>query len=92
MITLNAVELIGGLGTTELLVILAIVILIFGGSRLPQIGEGIGKAIRSFKRGVNTDDDIDVSAPEKDAKARLKSKATETIDEAEGEIVEEKNG
>ena len=38
-----------GLGIQELLVILIIVLLIFGASRLPEIGSGLGKAIRGFK-------------------------------------------
>ena len=38
-----------GLGIPELLIILAIIILIFGASRLPEIGRGIGKGIRNFK-------------------------------------------
>ncbi len=56
------------LGMGELIVILLIVMLIFGASRLPQIGEGLGKAIRGLKRGLNTDDDIDITpAPKKDS-------------------------
>jgi len=39
----------GRIGLPELLVVLFIVILIFGGSRLPEIGKGIGSAIRNFK-------------------------------------------
>ncbi len=39
----------GGLGFPELVVILIIVVLLFGSSKLPQLGEGMGKAIRSFK-------------------------------------------
>ena len=39
----------GRIGLPELLVILFIVILIFGGSRLPEIGRGIGSAIKNFK-------------------------------------------
>lgn len=39
----------GRIGLPELLVILFIVILIFGASRLPEIGRGIGKGIRNFK-------------------------------------------
>ncbi len=42
-----------GLGMPELLVILVIVIIIFGASRLPQLGEGLGKAIRGFKKGMS---------------------------------------
>jgi sec-independent protein translocase protein TatA len=40
------------LGLPELLVVLAIVVLIFGGSRLPELGRGLGKAIRGFKDGL----------------------------------------
>lgn len=42
-----------GLGMPELIIILVIVIIIFGASRLPQLGEGLGKAIRGFKKGVS---------------------------------------
>ena len=42
-----------GLGMQELMVIMVIVVVLFGGTRLPQIGSGIGKAIRNFKDGVN---------------------------------------
>ncbi len=41
-----------GIGTTELLVVLVIVIIIFGAGKLPEIGSGLGKAIRGFKKGV----------------------------------------
>jgi len=45
-----------GLGIQELLVILVIALVIFGPSKLPQIGSGLGKAIRDFKKGVSGDD------------------------------------
>jgi sec-independent protein translocase protein TatA len=41
-----------GLGHWELLIILAIVMIIFGAGKLPQIGAGIGQGIRNFKKGV----------------------------------------
>lgn len=40
------------LGFAELMVILAIVVIIFGANRLPQLGRGIGSAIRNFKEGL----------------------------------------
>jgi len=46
-----------GLGMPELLVILVIALVIFGGSRLPQLGEGLGKAIRGFKKGISDSPD-----------------------------------
>lgn len=50
-----------GLGMWELLVILIIVVIIFGASRLPQIGEGLGKAIKGFKKSMKEPDSIDVT-------------------------------
>jgi sec-independent protein translocase protein TatA len=41
-----------GLGHWELLIILAIVIIIFGAGKLPQIGAGMGQGIRNFKKGI----------------------------------------
>lgn len=41
-----------GLGTPELLVIFGIAFLVFGGKKLPELGAGLGKGIRSFKTGL----------------------------------------
>lgn len=49
------------IGFSELVVILLILTLVFGASRLPALGEGLGRAIRSFKRGIAQDDNIEVS-------------------------------
>ncbi len=50
-----------GMGFGELLLVLIIVVVVFGASKLPQLGDGLGKAIKNFKRAVNTQDEIDVS-------------------------------
>ena len=44
-----------GLAMPELIVILIIVLVIFGANRLPQLGEGLGKAIKGFKKGISDD-------------------------------------
>lgn len=44
--------LLGPLGLPEMLIILAIVILIFGANRLPELGKGIGQGIKNFKSGM----------------------------------------
>jgi sec-independent protein translocase protein TatA len=46
-----------GLGVQELLIIFGIAIVIFGPSKLPQIGAGLGKAIRDFKKGVSSNEE-----------------------------------
>ena len=49
-------------GPTELLIILGICVLIFGARRLPEIGSGIGEAIRNFKSGISSEKkEIDVT-------------------------------
>jgi sec-independent protein translocase protein TatA len=51
---------IGGLGTTELLIILAVLVLLFGASKLPELARGSGRALRIFKaetKGLMDDDD-----------------------------------
>ncbi|MFN0123965.1 MAG: twin-arginine translocase TatA/TatE family subunit [Blastocatellia bacterium] len=47
----------GGLGPTELVVVLVIVLLLFGGTKLPQLAKGLGEGVRNFKKAVSDDDD-----------------------------------
>ena len=48
-----------GLGTPELMVIMAIAFLVFGGKKLPELGAGLGKGIASFKKGLNEPEPLD---------------------------------
>lgn len=52
----------GSLGFTELILILFIVLIIFGAGKLPQLGEGVGKAIKGFKKSVNEAEAVDLEA------------------------------
>ena len=52
-----------GLGMQELIIILIILLLLFGSTRLPQLAKGMGKSIREFKKGINDVED-DAALPE----------------------------
>jgi sec-independent protein translocase protein TatA len=54
----------GSFGWMELLLVLVIVLIIFGAGKIPQLGEGLGKAIKGFKKSVNEPDTLDVTAAE----------------------------
>ena len=64
------------MGLAELGVVLAILVLLFGAKRLPALADGMGKAIRNFKRGLNNDDE-DVTPPEKQVEDTSTAKAVE---------------
>ncbi|WP_372655149.1 twin-arginine translocase TatA/TatE family subunit [Halobacteriovorax sp.] len=53
-----------GFGVGESLVILAVVLLLFGGKRLPQLGSSLGKAIQNFKKGMDENDTDDAKKDE----------------------------
>jgi sec-independent protein translocase protein TatA len=69
--------MIGGIGITELIIILVIVLIIFGANKLPEIGGGMGKAIRNFKKATNEPDEIDVT-PEDEKKEVDSEKKSES--------------
>ena len=56
-----------GFGLPELIIILVIVLVIFGGSRLPEIGSALGKSIKNFKSSSSGKDEIEIN-PKKDEK------------------------
>jgi sec-independent protein translocase protein TatA len=88
------------IGFPELIVILLILVLVFGASRLPALGEGMGKAIRSFKRGIAINEDIEITKPDArkpepvvpPAPKRVSPQSSAHTDDAitDAEIVEEK--
>jgi len=50
-----------GIGIPELLIILVIVLVIFGANKLPEIGSGMGRAIKNFKKATGEPEEIDVT-------------------------------
>ena len=81
----------GGLGMPELIVILLIVVMVFGASRLPQIGEGLGKGIQALKRGLKSDDDIDVTRDPKRVGEGPAASGSVTSKVTDAEIVDRKS-
>lgn len=59
-----------GIGTSELLIILAIVLIVFGASKLPELGAGLGRGIRNFKKAAKGEDEIDVTPEKKQVEDR----------------------
>ena len=74
-------------GMGELLIILLIVMVIFGASKLPQIGHGLGSAIKNFKRAAAGDDEIEVSAKKEIPGTSAKELAAGAEDDEEYEVI-----
>lgn len=58
----------GGIGWGELIIILVILLLIFGPSRLGDLGSALGKGIKGFKKSLKEPDEIDVTPPKEENK------------------------
>lgn len=69
------------MGMPELVVILLIFVLLFGAKRLPDLADGMGKAIRNFKKGLNTSDE-DVTPPQKQVTEQSSAQNLESAAEA----------
>ena len=71
-------------GVPELLIILAIVLVVFGASKLPAIGDALGRSIKNFKRASQGADELEVSEQKqveaKDSRGKLEAKAVEVED------------
>ena len=57
MMTLNGILLFLNLGTGEVILIVAIILLLFGGRKIPELMRGLGKGVKSFKQGMNEVED-----------------------------------
>jgi len=57
-----------GLGATELIILLAIILVLFGSTRIPQLMGGLGQGIKNFKKAMKEPDSIDVTPKADDQK------------------------
>ncbi len=62
--------MIGGLGVWELVIILVILLLIFGPSRLGDLGSALGKGIKGFRKSLKEPDEIDITPPKENSKTQ----------------------
>lgn len=63
---MNHLLFIGNLGAGEIILIALVVLLLFGGKKIPELMKGLGKGVRSFKEGMNNiENDIENSGTEK---------------------------
>ena len=67
----------GGIGMPELLIVLVIVLIIFGAGKLPEIGRGLGKGIRNFRKATSGMDEIEVPPKENEKGLEDKEKKSE---------------
>jgi sec-independent protein translocase protein TatA len=56
----------------EILVILVVVLLVFGHKKLPEIGSGLGRAIKNFKKATTEPDEIDITPPSSRAGKKIR--------------------
>lgn len=58
----------------QILIVAVIVLVVFGPKRIPEIGKSLGKAINGFKKGITSDDEIDVTDTAEKTKDQIKDK------------------
>lgn len=66
---MNQLLFLGNLGTAEIIIIAIIVLLLFGGKKIPELMKGLGKGVRNFKDGVKgIEDDINLNDTDSSSK------------------------
>ena len=63
---MNIFVLLGMIGPWQIVLIVAVVLLLFGGRKIPELMKGIGKGAREFKKGLSGEDEEDEDEPKKD--------------------------
>lgn len=71
-----------GLGTGEMVLILLVVVVVFGSTKLPQLGDGLGRAIKNFKRAVTSASEIEVSVKKPEIPGEAKPGSAQSSEQA----------
>ena len=81
-----------GIGTTELIIIMFIILLIFGAKKLPELAQGLGKGIREFKKASNDiQEELSINTPDKPIRSNKDEKKNEKKDAVKSEETENKD-
>lgn len=70
------------IGATEIIIICAVILLLFGGKKLPELMRGVGKGVKNFKEGMN-------EPSEEEMKRRVEEEIQRRADEREAELAEQ---
>lgn len=70
---LDSILLLFNLGTGEIIVIVLVILLLFGGKKIPELMKGVGKGVKSFKQGLNEVEDEIKKAADDDTKGKSAS-------------------
>ena len=70
---LDSILLLFNLGTGEIIVIVLVILLLFGGKKIPELMQGVGKGVKSFKQGLNEVEDEIKKASDDDTKGKSAS-------------------
>ena len=70
---LDSILLLFNLGTGEIIVIVLVILLLFGGKKIPELLKGVGKGVKSFKQGLNEVEDEIKKASDDDTKGKSAS-------------------
>ena len=70
---LDSILLLFNLGTGEIIVIVLVILLLFGGKKIPELMKGVGKGVKSFKQGLNKVEDEIKKASDDDTKGKSAS-------------------
>lgn len=70
---LDSILLLSNLGTGEIIVIVLVILLLFGGKKIPELMKGVGKGVKSFKQGLNEVEDEIKKASDDDTKGKSAS-------------------